>query len=94
VWDPETARHIALHDPEGVLAGAAADRVLIEEHPPRVDWEGNVICSRCIEHDIRMYRTHWEDTAWPCRTARLWASAYRGRPGTWASGRPDLIHVS
>jgi hypothetical protein len=79
--DPETARHIAAHDPEGVLAGVAADRALIVEHAPRVDWDGNVICSRCIERNIRQRRAHWSDTPWPCRTLRLRASAYRHRAG-------------
>jgi hypothetical protein len=55
--DPETARHIAVNDPEGVLATVAADRALITEHAPRVNWNGDVVCSRCIEQDIRMYRT-------------------------------------
>jgi hypothetical protein len=81
VRDRETAQHIAFHDPEGVLASVAADRALIEEHAPRVNWKGDVVCSRCIEQDVRMYRAHWRDAPWPCRTVRLRVSAYRHRPG-------------
>ena len=86
VRDPETAQHIAFHDPESVLAGVAAERALLAEHAPRVNWKGNVVCSRCIEQDIRVYRTHWEDTPWPCRTVRLRVAAYRHRPGYLAVG--------
>jgi hypothetical protein len=80
-----------------VLAGVAADRALIGEHAPRVDWDGALICSRCIERNIWQRRAHWSDAPWPCRTLRLGVSAYRHRAGynmaEWATARNPQVSI-
>jgi hypothetical protein len=93
--DSGNDQHIAFHDPEGVLTSVAVDRELIEEHAPRVGWKGNLICSRCIEQDIRMYRTHGRTPrgrAGRCGCGRRLTGI--GRDSSQPSGRPDPGHIT
>lgn len=75
--DPRViATHIALHDPEQVLADVAAKRAILELHDQSgVRWVGFPRADR-----QESYCVHDQQGA-PCHTVRLLASAHRHRPG-------------
>jgi hypothetical protein len=90
---PMIAAHIAEHDPRTVLAQCDAHEAILNEHTPRVDRDGDQVCTTCVyfgddedEGGNRFrYREHDD---WPCSTVRALALAYQHRPGYREEWRP------
>ena len=73
------ARHIALNDPQDVIARCEAELAILDAHEQDEGWclycERNCKCDLgddCVEDSWRAY---------PCPTVRLLASGYRHREG-------------
>ena len=66
--DEYQAAHIALNDPQDVIARCEAELAILDEHGPSE--VAPDACRRCKG-----------GLAFPCRTVRLLASGYRHRPG-------------
>ena len=82
--DAGQALHIALHDPQDVIADCEAKLATLDEHTPdylsMYGSPGPPQCKTCIT-DRSGYEEHWEGDPWPCLTLRLLARTYRHREG-------------
>jgi hypothetical protein len=80
-----TGEHIALNDPQDVIARCEAELAILDEHGP-TNWTsyGDTLCRRCRWEEGELERDLENDTNWvvfPCRTVRLLASGYKHREG-------------
>lgn len=81
----EDAAHVVRHDPARVLREIDAKRQLLDEHPDVNDGS----CGTCVDGQWG-YPTHGGSSPqrFPCRTLRLLALPYAGRPGYNEDWRP------
>lgn len=81
VFGAKNAQHIANWDPARVLAEVEAKRRILDEHPhePAAPWGTAMVtsvgCATCHDRGEGVIGKGW------CRTARLLAQPYAGRPG-------------
>ncbi|MFF7335437.1 DUF6221 family protein [Streptomyces sp. NPDC008150] len=83
--EPGDAAFIAAHDPARALREIDAKRQLLDEHHDTNDGD----CAACVDGQWG-YPTHGGSTPQrlPCRTLRLLALPYAGRPGYRKEWRP------
>lgn len=84
------AAHIARWCPAGVDGWLTAVLAVIDTHPPTLGFDGDhlgaEICATCSTED---YAGGLDGDPYPCKTIRLLALPYAGRPGYLEEWRPS-----